>query len=100
MSIFSKLLLYFTLFVYFHYYTLANGISYFDKSGKPTKEENTYYTRKLISGYTYQNNYINRNLCFEVKIIKLDKIRDKKYNYNFSMGKLWYSLYVKSTDNS
>jgi len=71
----------FTILVCFHYNTLAQGSSYFDKSGKPTTVENAYYTRKLISGDTYQSTYTNGSLYFEGRIIKIDKTGDINNTY-------------------
>ena len=88
MSILNKFLLCFTLFVCFHYNILAQGNSYFDKSGKPTSVENAYYTRKLISSDTYQSNYTNGNLYFEGRIIKLDKTGDINNTYTGTCK--WY----------
>ena len=43
---------------------------YFDKSGKPTNEEQAYYYRQRISGESYKCHYVNGgNIFFEGKII-------------------------------
>lgn len=81
MSFLNKFLLSFILFFCLHNNILAQGNSYFDKSGKPTSVENAYYSRKLVSGDTYQSTYINGSLYFEGRIIKIDKTGDINNTY-------------------
>ncbi len=81
MKFLSNLFLCLTLLIFIQNDAFSQGTSYFDKSGKPTNVENAYYTRKLISGDTYQSTYTNGNLYFEGRILKLDKTGDNNNTY-------------------
>ena len=70
-------------------YSQNNGTkTYFDKQGKATTSNLAYYYRVQESNDTYKCYFINENLFFEGKIIKLDKVND--INNLYSGTCKWY----------
>ena len=62
--------------------------TYFDKQGKATTSNLAYYYRIQESNDLYKCYFINENLFFEGKIIKLDKINDNNNLYSGTCK--WY----------